>query len=172
MLIGNITNPSATISFVDAGGVPIVSPVLQNGVSSNVRVRNSLSPEDEIKYTDIAVPTCFGTPSGVTTTSSAGGNGGYSPTVTDGFIRMPGGQIPNNGFLTVQFNTTPNCTSGTYLVSSTPSTNASNPPSGTNQSVSTTGGSLFVAAGLADLSITKTDSPDPVTTQWDADLHD
>ena len=48
------------------------------------------------------------------------------------------------------------------MVSSDPSTNATNPPSGTNQSVSTTGGSLTVAAGRANLSITKTDSPDPV----------
>ena len=70
--------------------------------------------------------------------------------------------MPNNGFLTVQFSVTPNCVSGTYLVSSDPSTNASNPPSGTNQSVSTTGGSLAIVGGLADLSITKTDSPDPV----------
>src|SRR5687767_1437081 len=58
----------------------------------------------------------------------------------------------------------PNCTSGTYFVTSSPSTNATNPPSTTNQSVSTTGGSLTVAAGRADLSITKTDSPDPVAT--------
>ena len=62
----------------------------------------------------------------------------------------------------MEFKTTPNCTSGVYTVTSDPSTNASNPPSGTNQSVSTTGGSLTVAAGLADLSITKTDSPDPI----------
>src|SRR5205823_926472 len=81
---------------------------------------------------------------------------------TDGFIRLGGGDIATNGTLTVTFNTTPNCVSGTYLVSSDPSTNATNPPSGTNQSVSTTGGSLTVAAGLADLSITKTDSPDPI----------
>ena len=163
VLIGTITNPSATITFVDAGGNAISSPVLQNGVPATVRVRiTSASTATAIKYTDIAVPTCFTTPSGVTTTSSAGGNGGYSPTVTDGFVRLPGGQIPLNGSLTVQFTTTPSCTSGTYLVSSDPSTNASNPPSGTNQSVSTTGGSLTVAAGLANLSITKTDSPDPV----------
>ena len=82
--------------------------------------------------------------------------------MTDGFIRLGGGAIANNGSLTVQFTTTPNCVSGTYLVSSEPSTNATNPPSGTGQSVSTTGGSLTVAAGLANLSITKTDAPDPV----------
>ena len=95
--------------------------------------------------------------------SNPGGNAYNPPIVTDGFIRLAGGDVATNGTLTVTFNTTPNCTSGTYLVSSTPSTNASNPPSGTNQSVSTTGGSLTIAAGRADLSITKTDSPDPVT---------
>ena len=39
VLIGTITNPSATITFVDAGGNPIVSPVLQNGIAATVRVR-------------------------------------------------------------------------------------------------------------------------------------
>ncbi|WP_255890092.1 tandem-95 repeat protein, partial [Nocardioides astragali] len=165
VLIGTTTNPSATITFVDGTGAPISNPVLENDESAIVRVRvTSASTATTIKYTDIAVPTCFSSPTAVTTTSSAGGTGGYATTVTDGFIRMAGGQIPNNGFLTVEFTTTPNCTSGTYLISSDPSTNASNPPSGTNQSVSTTGGSLTVAAGLADLSITKTDTPDPVNT--------
>jgi hypothetical protein len=163
VLIGDITNPSATITFVDAGGVPIASPVLQNGIAATVRVRITQSGNG-IKYTDVAVPTCFSSPTGVTATVSAGGNAYDTPIlVTDGFIRLSGGSIASNGTLTVAFTTTPNCTSGTYLVSSDPSTNASNPPSGTNQSVSTTGGSLTVAAGLADLSITKTDSPDPVT---------
>ena len=92
-----------------------------------------------------------------------------SPTASSG---CRAARSPNNGSLTVQFTTTPNCVSGTYLVSSTPSTNATNPPSGTNQSVSTTGGSLTVAAGLADLSITKTDSPDPGRTGRHAHLHD
>ena len=161
VLIGSTTNPSATITFVDAGGNPIVSPVLQNGIAATVQVRITQTGNG-IKYTDVAVPTCFSSPTGVTPTVNTGGNGGYSPTVTDGFIRLPGGSIPSSGFLTVQFTTTPNCTSGTYLVSSDPSTNASNPPSGTNQSVSTTGGSLTIASGLAALSITKTDSPDPV----------
>ena len=164
VLVGVSTAPNtATVTFVDGSGNPIVSPVLQNGVSSTVRVRVTQTG-NTIKYTDVAVPVCFSSPTAVTTTVSTGGSGGYVPVVTDGFIRMPSGSIPANGFVTVQFNTTPNCTSGTYLVSSTPSQNASNPPSGTNQVVSTTGGSLTIAAGLADLSLTKTDSPDPVTT--------
>ena len=164
VLIGAITNPTATITFVDAGGNVIANPVLQNGVPGTVRVRITQAGNG-IKYTDIAVPTCFSSPSSVTATISAGGNAYDTPIlVTDGFIRLSGGSIANSGTLTVQFNTTPNCTSGTYLVTSTPSTNASNPPSGTNQSVSTTGGSLTIAAGRADLSITKTDSPDPVAT--------
>jgi uncharacterized repeat protein (TIGR01451 family) len=161
VLIGDITSPSATITFVDAGNNAISNPVFQNGVAATVRVRVT-SVGSGIKYTDVAVPTCFSSPTGVTTTVSTGGTGGYSPTVIDGFIRLPGGTIPTNGFLTVQFTTTPNCTSGLYVITSDPSTNASNPPSGTNQSVSTSGGSLTVAAGKADLSITKTDSPDPV----------
>ena len=105
---------------MDGSGNPIVSPVLQNGVSSTVRVRVTQTG-NTIKYTDVAVPVCFSSPTAVTTTVSTGGSGGYLPVVTDGFIRMPDGSIPNNGFVTVQFNTTPNCTSGTYLVSSTPS---------------------------------------------------
>src|SRR4051794_28000323 len=163
VLIGATTTPSATITFVDAGGNAIANPIFQNGVAATARVRITQSGSG-IKYTDIAVPTCFSTPSAVTATVSAGGNAYDTPIlVTDGFIRLSGGSIATNGTLTVQFTSTPNCTSGTYLVSSDPSQNASNPPSGTNQSVSTTGGSLTVAAGRADLSLTKTDSPDPVT---------
>ncbi|MFL5755293.1 MAG: S8 family serine peptidase, partial [Chloroflexota bacterium] len=162
VLIGDITNPSATITFVDAGGNAIGTPALQNGVAATLRVRIT-AVGNGIKYTDVAVPTCFSSPTAVTATVSAGGNAYDTPiVVTDGFIRLPGGAIADGGTLTVQFTTTPNCVSGTYLVSSDPSTNASNPPSGTNQSVSTTGGSLTIAGGLADLSITKTDSPDPV----------
>ena len=170
VLIGVITNPSATITFLDGTLTPITSPVLQNGVAATVRVRITQSGSG-IKYTDIAIPTCFSSPTSITV-SNPGGNPYNAPIVTDGFIRLGGGDIATNGTLTVTFNTTPNCVSGTYLVSSDPSTNATNPPSGTNQSVSTTGGSLTVAAGLANLSITKTDSPDPVATRRDADLHD
>ena len=98
-------------------GNAIATPVLQNGVAAHC-VSGSRQSGNGIKYTDVAVPPVLRQHRrACTTTSSAGGNGGYSPTVTDGFIRMPGGSIPNNGFLTVQFNVTPNCTSGTYLVS-------------------------------------------------------
>src|SRR5437763_1247827 len=162
VLVNDPTTPSATITFVDGSGNPITQPVLQNNQSATVRVRFTASAANGIKYLDVAVPTCFSSPTGVTTTASGGGTGGYIPTATDGFIRMPSGSIPASGSLTVQFTTTPNCVSGVYTVSASPSTNATNPPSGTNQSVQTTGGSLTVAAGLADLSITKTDSPDPV----------
>ena len=162
VLIGVITNPSATITFVDEDGDPITNPVLQNGIESTVSVRiTSTSTATTIKYTDIAVPTCFSPPSNITL-SNPGGNAYDPPILTDNFIRLSGGAIAINGSLTVEFKTTPNCVSGVYVVSSDPSTNATNPPSGTNQSVSTTGGSLTVAAGRADLSITKTDLPDPV----------
>ena len=53
-----MTNPSATITFVDGGGNPITNPVLQNGVAATVRVRITQSGSG-IKYTDVAVPTCF-----------------------------------------------------------------------------------------------------------------
>src|SRR3954470_9435764 len=39
VLVGNITNPTAAITFVDAGGNPISSPVFQNAVAATVRVR-------------------------------------------------------------------------------------------------------------------------------------
>ncbi|NDU78820.1 hypothetical protein GWI34_40465, partial [Actinomadura sp. DSM 109109] len=148
VLIGHITDPSATITFVDGGGTPIANPVLQNGIAATVRVRITQSGNG-VKYTDVAVPTCFSSPTNVTATVSTGGNPYAAPVVTDGFIRLSNGALALNGSLTVQFDTTPNCTSGVYTVTSDPSTNASNPPSGTNQSVSTTGGSLTVAAGRA-----------------------
>ncbi|HMC69067.1 MAG TPA: hypothetical protein VKJ07_07935, partial [Mycobacteriales bacterium] len=107
-------------------------------------------------------PTCFSSPTGISTTDNTGGSGSYAISPTDNFIRLPGGSIPNNGFLTVQFTTTPNCTSGVYGFPVAPATNQSNPTSTDNQVVIVTSAQLSVAAGLADLSITKTDSPDPV----------
>src|SRR5256886_3716980 len=147
VLVNDPTTPSATITFVDVGGNPISQPVLQNNQSATVRVRFTASAANGIKYLDVAVPTCFTSPTGVTTTASGGGNGGYTSTVTDGFIRMPGGSIPASTSLTVQFTTTPQCVSGVYTVSASPSTKATNPPSTTNSSVQTTGGPLTVAAG-------------------------
>ena len=160
VLVGEITDPSATITFVDEVDNPITSPMLQNGVPAFVRVQIRQSGSG-IKYTDLAVPTCFSSPTDVTL-SNPFGTPYDAPIVTDGFIRMAGGEIAENETLTISFITTPNCTSGTYLVSSTPSTNATDPPFGTNQSVSTTGGSLAIVVGVADLFITKTASPDPV----------
>ncbi len=92
VLIGDITNPSAAITFVDAGGNPITNPVLQNGVSGTVRVRITQTGGG-IKYTDVAVPTCFSSPTNVTTTLSAGGNPYVAAIVTDGFIRLSSGTI-------------------------------------------------------------------------------
>jgi uncharacterized repeat protein (TIGR01451 family) len=164
VLVNNTTDPSATITFRDpVSGALIPTPVLEDEELATLAVRITQSGSG-IKYIDLAIPTCFSPPSNITTTSSAGGNGGYTIIVTDNFLRLSGGSIPADGFLTVKFDTTPDCVSGTYVVSTSPSTNATNPPSTTNQSVSTTGGSLSIAAGLADLSITKTDSPDPVAT--------
>src|SRR6185436_9827520 len=86
VLIGDLTNPSATITFLDSGGNPITDPVLQNGVAATVRVRITETGSG-VKYTDIAVPTCFSAPSSVTTAVSAGGNSYAAAVVTDGFIR-------------------------------------------------------------------------------------
>ncbi|MFN2590488.1 MAG: S8 family serine peptidase, partial [Actinomycetota bacterium] len=157
VLIGDTTDPSASIAFVDAAGTPTPLP-LQNGPAT-VRVRITQTGKG-IKSTDVAVPVCFGTPFGVTTTVTGGGTGGYTSTITDGFIRLSGGTTPEGGFLTVTFNVTLACASGVYAVTVNPSTNAQNPPSTTNQSTSTSGGSLPV--GVSDLSLTKTASPEPV----------
>jgi uncharacterized repeat protein (TIGR01451 family) len=162
VLVNDTTDPSATITFRDpVTGVLIPTPVLEDDAVATLSVRITQAGSG-IKYIDVAIPTCFSSPTNITTTSSAGGNGGYVVMVTDNFIRLRSGSIPTNGFLTVKFDTTPDCVSGTYVVSTSPSTNATNPPSTTNQSVSTTGGSLTIVAGLSDLSITKTDTPDPV----------
>ena len=116
VLIGDTTNPSATITYI----VPLGShyggacPSEPPAGDRTVRITQS---GNGIKYTDIAVPACFSTPTGVTATVSAGGNAYDTPVlVTDGFIRLSGGSIQQNGgTLTVTFTTTPNCTSGTYL---------------------------------------------------------
>ena len=147
VLIGDTTNPSATITFVDGSGNAIANPVLQNGVAATVRVRiTSVRERDQVHRR--RRPDLLQQPDRRDGDRQRRRQRLRHPVlVTDGFIRLTGGSIATNGTLTVQFTTTPNCTSGTYLVSSDPSTNASNPPSGTNQSVSTTGGSLTVAAG-------------------------
>lgn len=159
VLIGEITDPKATITFVDEIDNPITSLMLQNGIPALVRVQIKQSGSG-IQYTDLAVPTCFSSPTEVTLSNPGGFP--YNAIVTDGFIRMAEGEIADA--LTVSFITTPNCTSGTYLVSSTPSTNITSPPQSTSQSVSTTGGSLPIVVGVADLWITKTASPDVVAT--------
>src|SRR5439155_26081575 len=86
----------------------------------------------------------------------------YTTSLDDNFIRLSNGSIAANGSLTVTFTTTPNCTSGVYNMPVAPATNQQNPASGDNQVVIVTSAQLTVAAGLADLSITKSDSPDPV----------
>jgi hypothetical protein len=86
VLIGVITTPTATITFVDGSGTPISNPVLQNNQPATVRVRITQSANNGIKYTDVAVPTCFSSPTGVTATVSAGGNAYDTPVlVTDQF---------------------------------------------------------------------------------------
>ena len=120
VLIGDITNPRRGHNVRRCRGKPDRNPALQNGVAATLRVRIT-AVGSGIKYTDVAVPTCFSSPTAVTATVSAGGNAYATPiVVTDGFIRLPGGLVATNGTLTVQFTSTPNCVSGTYLVSSDP----------------------------------------------------
>ena len=94
VLIGVITNPAAVIEFVDGSGTPIANPVLQSGVAAD-RPRphhGSAAGGTTIKYTDLAVPTCFSSPSLVTRVNP-GGNPYSSIIVTDGFIRLNGGSL-------------------------------------------------------------------------------
>src|SRR5205085_12617718 len=110
---------SAAVTFVDAGGNTITNPVFQNNVSATARVRISQSGSG-IKYVDIAIPTCFSSATNVSTTVSGGGHGGYGVLITDGFIRLPNGSIPTNGFLPVQFDTQPHRAPGPYPVTTSP----------------------------------------------------
>ncbi|HEY6151528.1 MAG TPA: hypothetical protein VIW19_13485, partial [Gaiellaceae bacterium] len=159
------SSTTAALTWRDASGNLIAAPVLQNGVSTTLRLRVTQNGNGA-KYVGVGLPTCFGTPTAISTSVSSGGNGSYiiNPDASDtaNFIRLPGGSIPSSGFLTVQFTTTPNCTSGVYGFPVAPATNQSNPASTDNQVVIVTSAQLSVAAGLADLSITKSDSPDPV----------
>ncbi len=86
VLIGNITNPSATIELRGRGRNCDPNPVLQNGIAATLRVRVTQTGSG-IKYTDVAVPTCFSTPTGVTTVQHWR-QWLHAPVVTDGFIRM------------------------------------------------------------------------------------
>ena len=126
VLIGDITNPSATIAIVDAGGNVIRTPVLQNVC------RDPSGPHHADRRHGDQVHRHRGAdllrqPDRRITTVSAGGNAYRAPVVTDDFIRLSGGDIADNGTLTVTFNTTPNCVSGTYIVATDPSTNATQP---------------------------------------------
>src|SRR5207248_1834323 len=113
---------TAALSWRDASGNAIGAPVLQNGVATTLRLRVTQTGGGA-KYVAVALPTCFSSPTGISTTDNTGGSGSYTITPTDNFIRLPGGSIPNNGFLTVQFTTTPNCTSGVYGFPVAPATN-------------------------------------------------
>src|SRR6185369_2001294 len=111
---------TAALSWVDASGNTIATPVLQTGVPATLRLRVTQTGNGS-KYTAISVPTCFTTPTAVSTTLSAG-TSSYAIVQNDNFIRLTGGSIPTNGFLTVQFTTTPNCTSAVYNVPVAPAT--------------------------------------------------
>src|SRR5688500_2218952 len=72
----NKTNPSAAITFLDGSNNPIANPVIQNLLLATIKVRITQFGSG-IKYVDIAVPTCFSSPTNVVPTVSGGGNGGY-----------------------------------------------------------------------------------------------
>src|SRR5205823_2077662 len=128
---------TAALNWRDASGNVVSAPVLQNGVAATLRLRVTQNGNGA-KYEAVALPTCFSSPTAISTTVSTGGNGSYTISPKDNFIRLPGGSIPSNGFLTVQFSTTPNCTSGVYGFPVAPSTNQTNPASTDNQVVAVT----------------------------------
>ena len=121
VLIGDITNPSATITFVDAGGnsdsdaspaernrrhPPRPHHISRQRHQVHRRCRADLLRQPDSRHND-------------------GERGGQRLLRTDrGHRRLHppvrAASIANNGFLTVQFNTTPNCVSGTYSVATTP----------------------------------------------------
>ena len=169
-----LSRPTVTSSFVTSSAatatptVPIITP----GVSTtlNFPITQLTGGVNDIKYTSIALPACFTDTSVVsitvrTVTGVSQGTGGYSSSVLDGFIRLPGGNVPLNGSLNVEFTTTPNCAEQTFTVPSSPSSNNINPASGTNQIDAVfPGPHASVQVATANLSLTKSDSADPVPT--------
>jgi hypothetical protein len=137
--VGINTSSTASVSFRDGTASDnAITPTLTNGIATTLRLRVTHTLGAGSKYVAVAVPTCFSSPTAVSTTVSTGGNGSYTINVDDNFIRLPGGSIPGTpGFLTIQFTTTPNCTGGSYGFPVAPNENQNNPASGTNQSVKT-----------------------------------
>jgi subtilisin family serine protease len=155
VLIGNSPdNGSTSTSFVDGSGNP-TAPVLQNGVAETLRmkIKQDTGGSNAMKYFSFALPTCFSSPSSVSAvvTNPSGtqiGLNGYSINVIDNFIEVPGGSVVNNnGFVTVTFTTTPNCSSDTVDFPITVSSNQTNSPQTANQVLRTTPNTLPVSIG-------------------------
>jgi len=164
VLIGSTPdNGQVAASFRDLITDAPTTPILRNGVSNTLRMRLTQvsGGSNKAKYLSTALPICFGSPTSVSIVSTGAT---FSISVIDNFLRMPSGGLDNGQSVTVTFNTVPNCTSGVLQFPVTAGTNANNPPQGSGQVMRTDPLTLPVAAGLADLSITKTDSPDPVAS--------
>ena len=172
VLIGLPNPATATSTFVNGAGVPTV-PILKPGVSATLtlKITQTGGGNNDLKYTAIALPTCFSQPtlasvSHVVRNSTGGVVTGYTTTeVIDNFIRLANGQVPLNGSNTITFTTTPSvsCAAAVLTFPVSISSNQTNPASTNNQIVTIFPGPQAGAAiGNADLSITKTDSPDPV----------
>ena len=153
-----LTNPSATITFLDAAARRSSNPVLQNGIAATVRVRITQSGTG-IKYTDVAVPLASA-PRPRTTTLERWRQSvrpASSPTASSACR----GAHPANGTLTVS--STRRRTARRHLPGLLRPEHQRDQPAVGHQPVRLDDRWIItVAAGLADLSITKTDSPDPV----------
>ena len=115
------------------------TPVLRNGNPTTLflRITSAAGSNNSTKYTSIALPLCFGTPTGVSLT----GGTGYTVTTRDGFIILAGGNLGNVGnFMTVQFTATPTgCANGTTTFLSSVSSNQTDDANTSNAVVAISG---------------------------------
>ena len=139
----------------------------QNGSSRRRFDARITTVGNGIKYVDVAVSDCFDSPTGVTTTVSAGGNAYDSPVLVTGRLhRMRGrGTIRERRHLTVQFTKRLRTAPRALPPSSQPRAECVEPAVGTNQFGPETGGSRWSPRASPILGQpAKTDSPDPSRT--------
>ncbi|MGH2922329.1 MAG: hypothetical protein ACRDKU_09710, partial [Gaiellaceae bacterium] len=162
------TPPAAryTADFRD-GSDNVTTPLLRNDDAATLRLRiTSTAGNNTTKYTAIAFPTCFGTPSGVTLT---GGSGYDPPVVRDGVIILAGGNLGSVGnFMTVQFTATPTgCADGSLAFLSSVASNQIDDASSTNQVVAISGAYATVTMDSTGPTVTidqASGQPDPTRT--------
>ena len=130
-----------TADFRDGSNV-VTTPSLRNGSSTalTLRITSSAGNDNSTKYTAIALPRCWGTPTGVTQTQTAGDP--YDPPIVrDGFIILPRGGLDAIGnFMTVQLTVTPTaCADGSVDVVPSVTSNQLDDASTQNQVVGISG---------------------------------